>query len=317
MADQEGVSMKILVMGAGALGCYFGARLQAAGHDVTFVARGPHLDAMRAQGLRIESPLGDVVLDEVRATDDPCEAGSPDVVLFMVKNYDVGAAARSLAPALAPDTLVVTCQNGVSAPARLAEVIGPDRVHPGAVYMPADVKAPGVVRHSGQFHKLVFGPLQGRPGARAQAFAEAVRASGPDCVIVEDIRAALWEKFVLLASLSALTTVTRLDIGPVRDCAETRDLLARAVAEAVAVGQADCPALPDDAGDKALAMMLGMGPNVHASMLDDLVRGRRIEVEHLSGEIVRLGRVHGIPTPVHDVLSAVLMPFAEGPPRHG
>jgi 2-dehydropantoate 2-reductase len=307
--------MKILVMGAGALGAYFGGRLQAAGHDVTLIARGAHLRALQEKGLRIESPAGDLVLPEVHASDDPAAGGTPDVVLFMVKNYDVEEAGRRLAPVLGPDTIVVTCQNGVSAPRRLAAIIGEARVHPGAVYMPADVREPGVVRHSGAFQRLVFGPFSGPPGATARAFAEAVRGAGPDCDLAPDIRAALWEKFVLLSSLSALTTVTRLDIGPVRNCPETRALLVRAVEEALAVGRADCPTLDPEAGARALDMMLERAaPNIHASMLDDLNRGRRIEVDDLSGEIVRLGRRHGIPTPVHDFALAVLKPYAPGAP---
>lgn len=308
--------MKILVMGAGALGAYFGARLQASGQDVTFVARGDHLAAMKAQGLRIESVLGDLTLDRVRATDDPGDADPPDVVLFMVKNYDVEEAAARLLPALGIDTIVVTCQNGVSAGRRLAEVIGPERVYPGAVYMPADIRAPGVIRHSGRFHRLVFGPLRGEPSPRAVAFADLVRSAGPACEISPDIEAALWEKFVLLSSFSALTTLTRLDIGPIRDTPATRELLVRAAHEAQAVGTADCPGLAADAADRTLTMMLDtMAPDIHASMLDDLSRGRRIEIDYLSGEISRLGRMHGVATPVHDFVAAALQPFVHGRPQ--
>jgi len=307
--------MKILVMGAGALGAYFGARLQAAGQDVTFVARGAHLDAMRTRGLRIESALGNLTLDAVRATDDPSEAGHADVVMFMVKNYDLETAAAQLLPVLGRDTIVVTCQNGDSAGRRLAEVIGAGPVYPGAVYMPADVKEPGVIRHSGQFHRLAFGPLEGAATDAARAFAAAVSVAGPACEISNDIQATLWEKFVLLSSFSAITTLTRLDIGPIRDTPASRDLLVQATREAQAVGAAECPTLSEGAADKALALMLeNMAPHIHASMLDDLSRGRRIEVEYLSGEIARLGRKHGIATPVHDVVAAALSPYENGPP---
>ncbi len=307
--------MKIIVMGAGALGAYFGARLQAAGHDVTFVARGAHLEAMQTDGLRIESPLGDLTLEEVRATDDPAEAGEADVVLFMVKNYDVEAAARQLLPALGPRTIIVTAQNGVSAPKRLAAIVGSARVHPGAVYMPADIRAPGVIRHSSAFHRMAFGPLEGEAGETARAFADAVAASGPGCEISSNIRVTLWEKFILLSSLSAITALTRLDIGPIRDTPGTRDLLIRAVRESHAVGRADCPGLPDDAADRTLGFLLEtIAPNVHASMLDDLNRGRRIELDYLSGDICRLGRTHGVPTPVHDFVTAALEPFVNGAP---
>ncbi len=307
--------MKILVMGAGALGGYFGARLQAVGQSVTFVARGAHLDAMRAHGLRIESALGDVTLDVVDATDDPRDAGTPDVVLFMVKNYDVESAAEQILPVLGPETIVVTCQNGVSAGPRVAHVVGAERTYPGSVYMPADIKEPGVIRHSGQFHKLVFGSLQGATSPVAARFSETLRTAGPDCEISKDIQATLWEKFVLLSSFSAITSLTRLDIGPIRETPATRDLLVRATNEAFAVGRCACPALAGDAAEKALTLMLEtMGPRVHASMLDDLSRGRRIEVEYLSGDIARLGRKYGIPTPVHDVVAAALQPYVDGAP---
>lgn len=307
--------MRLLVMGAGALGAYFGARLQADGHEVTYVARGAHLDAMRRDGLRVESRAGDLHLPEVHATDDPGEAGPVDVVFFAVKNYDVETAGRQLAPALTPDTIVVTTQNGVGAPDRLAAVIGPERVHPGAVYMPADIRAPGIVRHPAPFHRLAFGPMTGAPGPVATRFADAVRASGPDCDIPDDIRAMLWEKFVLLASVSALTCLARTNIGPIREIPGTAELLRQAVDEAAAVGRADCPGLRPDVADAVWQLINErLTHDMHASMLDDLERGRRIEIDYLSGDIARIGARHGVPAPLHALVAKVLQPFRDGPP---
>ncbi len=307
--------MNILVMGAGALGGYFGARLAADGHDVTFVARGAHLAAMRAHGLRVESRCGDLHLETVQATDDPSGAPTPDVVLFMVKNYDVEPAARQVLPVLGPETLVITCQNGISAPERLAAVIGGDRVSPGVVYMPADIKEPGVIRHPVDFHRLVVGPQSGQAGVLLARFAEAVNAAGPVCEISADIHVTLWEKFIMLSSFSALTALTRLDIGPIREVPMTCQLLLDAVDEAEAVARADCPSLPEGVGGRVKEFMLNrLDPNVHASMQDDLLRGRRIEVNFLSGDIVRLGQRYGVPTPVHGFVTAALQPFANGRP---
>ena len=310
-----GNDMQILVMGAGALGGYFGARLAADGHGVTFVARGAHLAAMRAQGLRIESRCGDLHIPTVHATDDPTEAPTPDIVLFMVKNYDLEAAARQMMPVLGPGTLVITCQNGISAPERLAAVIGPDRVVPGVVYMPADIREPGVIRHPVDFHRLVVGARSGPGASQLSDFAKAVMAAGPVCEISSDIRATLWEKFIMLSALSALTALTRLDIGPIREVPMTRQLLLDAVDEAEAVARADRPSLPEGVGGRVKDFMLNrLEPNLHASMQDDLLRGRRIEVNFLSGDIVRLGRRHGVATPVHGFVTAALQPFADGRP---
>lgn len=307
--------MRFMVMGAGALGAYFGARLAAAGAEVDFIARGAHLEAMQARGLRIESPLGDIMLPRVAAYGDPAEAGPPDVVLFMVKNYDVEAAAERLAPVLGPGAMVVTAQNGISAHRRLAAVIGPERVVPGMVYMPAAIAAPGVVRHSSSFHRLVAGPLMDGRVAPVEAMAHVLRGAGLTVDLVERPEVALWEKFSLLAPLAALTGTTRLDIGPIRACPETAVLLKGAIEETVAVGRAVCPGFGEGVVEKVWTFMAQMPPGSHASLLDDLNRGRRIEVDYLSGEIVRLGRQAGIPTPIHDFAAALLAPLREGVPH--
>ncbi|AZQ68617.1 2-dehydropantoate 2-reductase [Silicimonas algicola] len=307
--------MKVMVLGAGALGGYFGARLQEAGHDVAYVARGEHLAAMQADGLRVESPLGDIRLPRVHAVADPREAGPADLVLFMVKTYDAEAAARSLKPVMRPETLVITAQNGVSAQPILAEAVGRSAVLPGAVYMPADIRAPGVIRHSAAFHRIVFGPWEAEAMPGARDIRTAFTSAGLDAQVSEDIWALLWQKFVMMAANSAITTLTRLDIGPIRETPETLDLLRRLVDETFQVARATHPSVGEDAAAKALDFLLREAPpTMHASMLDDLRRGKRLELPWLSGEVVRRGRALGIDTPAHEVVVGALMPYAQGNP---
>lgn len=306
--------MHIMIMGAGALGSYYGARLQAAGHAVTFVARGAQLEALQTRGLRIFSPLGDLELPEVRALADPAEAGPVDAVVLLVKSYDVESAGEALRSCLGTSGIVITGQNGVTAHRRLAAIIGADRVAPGMVYMPAEVTEPGVIRHGSDFSRLVLGPLMdGRTGP-LDAVAEALDAAGITVERVVDPEPALWEKFALLAPMACLTCLTRLDLGPIRDCPETLGLLRAALDETMAVGQAVCPGLSPEAGERAWSIVTAMRREVHASMLDDLRRGKRLELEDVSGEIARLGAAHGIPTPVHAMAYSVLRPFRDGAP---
>ncbi|MDV7144995.1 2-dehydropantoate 2-reductase [Tropicimonas sp. TH_r6] len=306
--------MRFMIMGAGALGSYFGARLQAAGHDVAFIARGAHLEAMQRGGLRVRSPLGDLDLPQVRAFDRPEAAGDVDAVLFMVKTYDVETAGRSLLPCLTPETIVVTAQNGVTAHQRLAKILAPGQVAPGMVYMPADVVEPGVIRHSSDFNRLVTGPLMDGRRAPLEAMAAALESAGLEMPLVADAGPSLWEKFALLASVANVTCLTRLNLGPIRDTHETNVLLRAALDETMAVGRAVCPGLELAAGERAWDLIQSMRREVHASMLDDLRRGKRLELDDICGEIVRLGAAHGVPTPVHGFANAVLRPYLNGTP---
>lgn len=307
--------MKIAVMGAGAMGGYFGARLAASGQDVSLIARGAHLAALQENGLRLISPKGDLHLPDIRAVASPAEVGPVDVVLFMVKNYDVEEAGRAIAPLLGPHTMVVTCQNGVSAPDRLAAIIGADRVVPGVARLPGDIAEPGVIRHSAPFDRLSFGEAAGGSSSRCEAFHAALTAAGCMPVVQQNIRHDLWAKFIMQASFASVTCLTRLDIGPLRDTPETVELIRESMAETDRVGRAVIPDLPEDCMEiawKTLGTLLP--PDTHASMLDDLNRGRRIENAYLSGDVVRLGAAHGVPTPIHAVFARALAPYEAGPP---
>ncbi len=281
-------AMRITIHGAGALGCYFGARLQNAGHDLCYVARGDHLEAMRTNGLLIEGSAEQIRLDKVRAVATIAEAGPSDLVLFAVKNYDVERSAADLAASVNPEAMIITVQNGVSAQPHLARTFGPDRILPGVVYPPASISSPGVIRVPAETEMggLVFGTYDGALTERAQVVRDALIESGIGATLSDDIWRTLWEKFIRLSAYSATTTMARLDIGPVRETPASSRLLRTLVEETAKVARADHPSVPEDAADAAFDFILNVPPDIHASMLDDLLRGKRLELDWLSGEVV-------------------------------
>lgn len=303
--------MKIAVMGAGALGGYFGVRLAQAGHEVALIARGAHLKAIQERGLYLYSPKGDAHLTHMLATDDPAQVGPVDIILFMVKNGDVEKAGQALAPMLGPDTMVVTCQNGISAHERLGAVIGPERVVPGVARIPGEVTEPGVITHTASFDMLIFGETNGYESGRCAALAVTLKAAGTSPVVPKNILHELWSKFCGQAALASLTTLTGQDIGPLRDTAESAQLFRDAMRETWTVGRAVVPDLPEAVLETNWKFVTLLPPTMHASMLDDLRNGKPLEHEYLSGDVVRLGRKHGVPTPIHDVLYAALKPVAD------
>ena len=304
--------MKIAVMGAGALGGYFGARLADAGQDVWFIARGAHLAAMQTDGLIVESMKGDVHLPKVKATDNPAEVGVADVILFMVKNYDVIDSAHAIAPMIGPDTMVVTCQNGISAHERLGEIVGHQRVVPGVVRMPGDIPRPGVVRHTAPFDRFAFGELDGSKSDRVIRFYDALEAAGTMPEIPGNILHDLWIKFIMQASFASMTTITRLNVDAFRGEGPAQDLFINSMRETEKVARAIVPDLPDGIVEKVWALLESLPPTTHASMLDDLNNGKRLEVDYLGGDVVRLGKKYGIPTPIHETLWAALQPLKNG-----
>jgi 2-dehydropantoate 2-reductase len=304
--------VKIAVVGAGGVGGYFGARLAQAGEDVHFLARGAHLAAMREMGLRIRSVLGDLDLApaDTHATDDPAGIGASQVILFTVKSYDTESASASLAPLLGPDSVVISLQNGIDNEEKLAARIGADRVAGGAAYIFAGIAEPGVIRHTGGPARIVFGELDGRRTPRLEAFLEACQRAGIDARLVDDIRVALWTKYVLICAQSGLTAATRQPLGMVRETPQSWGLFRQVLEEGVKVGRAEGVALPDDLVERTLASMAGLPPNLYSSLYDDLVAGRRMEVETLQGELSRRATRAGVPAPATSALYAVLLPQA-------
>lgn len=305
--------MRIAIVGAGAVGGYFGGRLAAAGSDVTFIARGPHLDAMRARGLRLESPKGDLHVHRVKATDDPGTVGPVDTVLFAVKLYDVESALALLPPLVGSDTIVVPMQNGVDAAAMVTRAVGRPHVGGGVAYVAAVVSEPGVVRHTAM-DQLIFGELDGVRSPRLERLLSACEAAGFQATLSDHIEVDLWSKFVRLAVFSGMTAVTRLPIGPLRDDPDLWAMFRAAILEGMAVARAKGIALPASVFDETGAMAHSLPGPAKSSMLEDLERGRRLELPWLSGALVRIGREVDVDTPIHRFITTVLKPYVNGSP---
>jgi 2-dehydropantoate 2-reductase len=306
--------MRIAVIGAGGVGGAFGAALAKAGADVTFVARGAHLQAIRRNGLRIEGGRGETIVSPARATDDPATIGPVDFVLFCVKLWDVESAGAAIKPLIGSATGVIPLQNGIDAAERLIPILGAHAVMGGVAQISATIAEPGVIRQTGTFMGLIFGELEGGKSARAEAFLALCRKAGFDATHSEQIKTELWMKFILLATNAALTAATRTPVGILRDDPDIFPLFGRGFSEVAAVGGAQGVKLPEDAVEKSVAFMRDAPPAMMASMAHDLIRGNRIELPWLSGKVVALGRELGISTPVHEILYAVLKPFVAGKP---
>jgi 2-dehydropantoate 2-reductase len=307
--------MKITVMGSGGVGGYFGARLTAAGNDVTFVARGAHLEAMLKQGLRLDSEIGALHVNPVRAVADAREVPAADAVIFAVKMRDTESAAASLRPLVANGAAIFTFQNGVESATRIGRIVGAGKAVEGAARIAANISEPGVIRQIGNFAILEFGEADGKPSARTEAFHAACVAAGIDATLTASISRTIWAKFALLAPMSGMTALTRGPIGPVRANLKSRALLEAAVEEAVALGVALKTGLvPEDAA-RTMKLIDGLPEEMMASMAHDLLAGKPIEIDGLSGAVARLAAENGVQAPTHAFIAAALAPFTDGKPQ--
>lgn len=304
--------MRIAVMGTGGMGGYYGGCLASAGQDVSFVARGRHLEAIRAKGLRVIGPRGDLEISPAKATDDPAEIGPVDVVLFGVKLYDAETAAAAIKPMIGPDTMVISLMNGVDGPERIEAVVGPGHALGAAAYASAKIDEPGVISYRSDMSRLVFGELDGSISQRALQFKEACDQANFDVELSTDIQKTLWEKFVLLATNAALTTITRQPAAGVYGEPELKALAVDLMKEVVAVANAKGIKVGDDVIERSIALTETFPPNMYASMYHDLAAGKPLEVGSFSGLITRLGRELGIPTPCHRTIYACLKPYENG-----
>jgi 2-dehydropantoate 2-reductase len=304
--------MKFAIVGTGAVGGYFGARLAADGNEVLFVARGRNREAMLASGLRVLSPLGDVRIEKPWVFEDPLKAGLCDVVLFCVKLWDSEAAAGLIKPLLAHDTAVVSLQNGVEAEDLLARLLGPQHVLGGAAYIAAELAEPGVVRHTGSTARLVFGERDGSGSWRGDALLSACIGAGIDARMSEAIDREIWKKFVFLAPLAGATALYRCPAGAVMAEPERRTRFAAMVRETAAVGRAKGVGLDAGLERGVLANAESLPKDMKTSMLNDLERGRRLELDWLTGAVVRLGRELGVATPENEAVYDALKPHAMG-----
>ena len=306
--------MRIVIMGAGGLGGYFGARLAAAGNDVAFVARGAHLAAIRKDGLRVTSARGDLHLRDVVATDDPSTLAPADVVIIGVKLWDTEAAAVAVKPLVRPGTAVVSFQNGVGKDDVLAGVLGREAIIGGVGQIGVVIASPGVIAHTGTMARLIFGELDNRRSARVEALLAACTAAGIDAEIATDIGLAIWEKFVFLVGMSGCTASMRSTIGPIRANPQARGFLVDVVREAVAVGRAMGVPLPADFAEQRMGFIDTLPPQMTASMQGDLARGNRLELPWLSGTVVELGARVGVPTPFNRAVRDILTLYVDGAP---
>jgi 2-dehydropantoate 2-reductase len=303
----------IAVVGAGGVGGYFGGRLAASGIDVTFIARGAHLAALRDTGLTIESSAGDLHIPKVQATDDPNAVGPVDVVLYAVKLYHNESACALLPPLIGPDSVVVPLQNGIDSVDLLSRVVGRPHVAGGTAHVAAVITAPGRIRHTAM-DLMIFGELDGSRSARLERLLEACRTAGFEATLSEHIEVDIWMKFVRLTAFSGITAVTRLPFGVTRDDPDLTAMWQAALLEGLAVSRAKGIEFPAGAFDEMTAGTLAMPPQTKSSLLQDLEQGRPLELPWLSGAVVRLGRELGLETPTHRFITTVLRPFADGAP---
>ena len=309
--------MRFAILGSGAVGGYYGAKLARAGHEVIFIARGAHLDAIRSQGLEIRSPIGDFTV-HAAAESDTSAVGAVDVVLFAVKAYDNTTAIPALRPMLGPGTSVLTLQNGVDSVDELAAAIGEDAVIGGTTYIATALAAPGRIEQTGTHRRIVLGEVFGalpRMSERVSTIQRALAEADIQAEAAEDGRVPIWEKFTFLVSLAGFTGAARLPIGPLWDDPYCRQRFLDGCREVARVARAEGVSLADGIIDRIAAYVAGIPGSMRSSLLIDLSQGKRIEVEALQGAVVRRAARAGVDVPIMATLYAVLKPWAN--PRDG
>lgn len=300
--------MRVAIFGTGGAGGYFGAQLARAGEDVTFIARGEHLRAIRRDGLRIETPGEDILIHPAQATDDPTEVGAVDVVLVGVKTWQLREAAEAMRPMIGPETFVVPMQNGVEAAGRLAEVLGPEHVLEGLCGTISRVVGPGRILSLGQTNFIKFGEPDNQPSERAERLLKAFERAGVRAEVPPDIHVSLWEKFIFVVPYGGVGTLARAPAGVIRSLPETRRLLERGMREILAVARARRINLADEAVEKTMALVDALDPSATTSLQRDIIAGKRSELDAWTGAAVRLGREAGVETPLHEFIYDSLLP---------
>jgi 2-dehydropantoate 2-reductase len=306
--------MRIAIIGAGGTGGYFGGLLARAGQDVTFIARGANLEALRARGLTVESRLAGTFTVAVQATDDPSEVAPVGLILFCVKTYDTDAAAESIRPLIRPDTMILSLQNGIDNEERIARVAGHTAGIGAVAYVVSAIKAPGVVAQTAGPGKIVVGELAGGTSGRTERLCEVLRGAGITAEVHPDIRVVLWQKFLFICAFSGVTAVTRVPIGTILADPVTHALFRGTSGEVEAVARAGGIDLPADCVEQAMTQAAAVEPWGSSSLYGDLAGGRRLELESLNGEVVRRGREDGVETPLNFAIYAVLRPYVDGAP---
>jgi len=305
--------MRIAIVGTGGVGAGYGAALAKAGADVTFIARGAHLAAMKRDGLKVLSQRGDIHLVPTQATENAAEIGKVDFVLFCVKLWDVESAGISIKPLIGPDTAVIPLQNGVDAAERLIPILGANAVMGGVAQISAKIIEPGVIQQVGTFMRMVFGELDGRASPRGEKFLALCLKAGFEAKLSDEILTELWMKFILLAANASAVALARQPIGVLRD-PDTRPIMLSAYREVMEVGRAYGVKLPDNAVETTSGYSDSLPAHQKPSMALDLERGNRLELPWLGGKVVELGKKLGVPTPTHSLMYAMLKPYIMGKP---
>jgi 2-dehydropantoate 2-reductase len=298
--------MRILVMGTGGVGGYYGGVLANAGHDVTFVARGAQLEALQARGLEVRTQGRTIRVQPARAVGVPTDAGDVDLALFTVKTYDTETAARALAPAVGPRTNVLTLQNGIDSVDILSRIIGAERILAGVTLVASGVVEPGVIQENGFSRKIVFGEPSGGTSERVQSLERTLREAGLDVEASTNARQAIWDKFVLLAPHASISALAQTPIGVTRETPEAMELYRTMIAEVKAVGEASGMSFAPDVADTIVGNFMTAPPGQTSSMQRDYAAQRRVELEYITGTVVRRARQLGVATPAFDALYAIL-----------
>ena len=307
--------MKIAIFGSGGVGGYFGARLAQAGNEVHFVARGKHLAAMRANGLKVTSPLGDALIKPVHAHERAAEIGPVDVVMFAVKLWDTPAAAESLRPLLAGGGVVIPFQNGVESVDLLRKALGERPVMGGSAYIASRISAPGVIEHIGQMCRVQFGPLLAEQRPVAEKFLSICKEAQINAELADDVTRTIWEKFVFLVAVSSTTAASRAPLGVVRSDPDLRWLFEQAMRETWRLGRARGVKLADDFIPTRMKALDALPHEMKASMAHDLEAGGRLEAPWLCGAVARMSAESGLDAPVNRAVFAALKPYVDGSQR--
>ena len=304
--------MRIAIIGTGGIGAPLGASLATAGEDVTFLARGAHLAAIRDNGLRIEGDRGETTVRPAQATDDPTTIGPVDLVVFCVKLWDVESAGAQIRPLIGSETAVVPLQNGIDVSERLMPILGASHVLGGVAKVTGSIVAPGVIRQSGKHHGIAFGELDRQVRPRTERIRDVCQAAGIESELSSDIQAERWWKFVGLVAFSGLCALTRRPVGDLRDDPDIAPLIDDAMREVIDLGRACGVQLASDALETWRAFVRGAPPSLTPSMAVDLRCGNRLELPWLAGKVVQLGKERGVATPVNRVVYAALKPYVNG-----
>mgnify|MGYP001162136466 CR=1 FL=1 len=304
--------MKIMVMGTGGVGGFFGAKLARAGHNVYFIARGKHLEAIKKEGLKVISELGNLHINPSKATDNPTDFEIPDIILLCVKAYDIESSCKLIKPLVGPNTGVIPLLNGITHIEIMQNILGKNNVTGGVAAISALIEEPGVIIHNSTMQMLKFGEINNEVSIRIKEFQKACNEAGINNNIPNDIQCDMWQKLILMCSLAGVNCLTRLPLGPCRDNPSTRILLEKIAAEIILISKTENVNLPDNQLEITMKQLDSLPEGMKASTLPALEKGEKLEASALHGAIEKLGIKNNISTPINSTVYAALAPHENG-----